>query len=264
MATAGGDSNAGDNGNDAGGMGGPTGNGNGNNNGNGGEGGGAFDDRINNFNNPVNIPAPKAPAPPPIVPWKYNSDWDQRHRLYAPNWDDLSKAHGGYTDPETGERMGPNLFNYNGTIYRYDPATNTYEDRRTGKFIGPNGEDRGSEGILGFTNSSPRISPHDQNAEGVPRGYGGFNPSVGNPTEDWTQYDPIPEGSGPGPGDSNGGADGSGGIAGISGISGSLKKIIEKLRDKITHTQTQFADGRGPERDPFPIRNPVRNDDNRR
>jgi hypothetical protein len=43
--------------------------------------------------------------------------------------------------------------------------------------------------------------------------------------------------------------------------------MIRKIRDQINKSQinkSQFTDPRGSERDPFPIRNPSRNDNNRR
>jgi len=65
-----------------------------------------------------------------------------------PNYNDLkAKYTAGYTNPATKDRSTPNLFNFNGTVYKYEPEDDSFQDTYAGTKITPTNDQRGSLGI---------------------------------------------------------------------------------------------------------------------
>jgi hypothetical protein len=72
------------------------------------------------------------------------------YQTQAPNYANLTAKHQtGYKD-QAGETQQSNMFNYNGTVYRFDPDSENFTDTYTGNTIRPGSEDTGSQGIAGI------------------------------------------------------------------------------------------------------------------
>ena len=99
--------------------------------------------------------APSLPPPPPPTKPIFKAltmgGSMPTTQTQAPTYDDLKAKHtAGYQDPVSKNRNTPQLFNFNGTVYQYEPETDGYRDTYTGMLINPGSDLRGSLGIAGL------------------------------------------------------------------------------------------------------------------
>jgi hypothetical protein len=75
----------------------------------------------------------------------------------SPNYADLTAKHQqGYKNPETGATEVPNMFNFNGTVYHYNPEDSSYKDTYSGTTIT---QDNGETGRLGIEGIYGQYNP---------------------------------------------------------------------------------------------------------
>jgi hypothetical protein len=69
----------------------------------------------------------------------------------SPNYADLMAKHQqGYKNPETGATEVPNMFNFNGTVYNFNPEDSSYKDTYGGNIITQDNGLTGRQGIEGI------------------------------------------------------------------------------------------------------------------
>jgi hypothetical protein len=86
----------------------------------------------------------------PIIEVQQFGSGAQAYGAVTPRYEDLVAKHQmGYTD-SSGNVQPTDMFNYEGTVYRFEPSTNTYENTYTGESIGPGGTDNTYAGISGI------------------------------------------------------------------------------------------------------------------
>jgi hypothetical protein len=75
----------------------------------------------------------------------------------SPNYGDLTAKHqAGYKNPETGATEVPNMFNFNGTVYNFNPDDGSYKDTYSGTTIT---QDNGETGRLGIEGIYGQYNP---------------------------------------------------------------------------------------------------------
>ena len=73
------------------------------------------------------------------------------YQTHAPNFNDLKAKHtAGYVNPSTQDRSTPDMFNFNGAVYMYQPESDAYQDTYTGALITSDNGAMGSSGIAGL------------------------------------------------------------------------------------------------------------------
>ena len=91
------------------------------------------------------------------------------YQTVAPGYADLKAKHtAGYVNPATKERSNPSMFNFNGTVYRYEPNEDAYRDTYTGQLITPINNEVGSSGIAGLYGAYEANQYQPQNANVQP------------------------------------------------------------------------------------------------
>jgi hypothetical protein len=90
------------------------------------------------------------------------------YNTQAPNYADLKAKHtAGYQDPVSGTRTSPQAFNFNGTVYQYEPDSDGYRDTYTGQLLTQGSDSVGSLGIAGLyaneiSQNNPQSTPPPQ------------------------------------------------------------------------------------------------------
>ena len=76
------------------------------------------------------------------------------YQTQMPNYTDLKSKHtAGVQDPVTNDRTHPSMFNFNGTVYKYEPEGDAYRDTYTGQLITADNGVLGSQGIASLYNN---------------------------------------------------------------------------------------------------------------
>lgn len=171
--TTGGQSNQGNNSSQGGG-------------GNGQTGGGGSGDREEQYNYATARATPAPPSAPTYTSANPNIKSltmggapPSGYQTQAPNYTDLKAKHtAGYQDPASKTRTMPQAFNFNGTVYQYEPDTDGYRDMYTGKLIGPDSNFTGSMGIAGLYGNE-QINGQQYVPGQAPEGSAGAGPGGG-------------------------------------------------------------------------------------
>ena len=103
------------------------------------------------------------------------------YQTQMPNYTDLKSKHtAGVQDPATNNRTHPSMFNFNGTVYKYEPEGDAYRDTYTGQLITADNGVLGSQGIAGlYSSGNGNVNnPPDQNGGVIGSSVGGGNSAV--------------------------------------------------------------------------------------